>query len=293
MNRFSTRCWPGSSPTFKPRGSQGPAEGAVVVFTPGVEAPLIVEKSGGGYGYATTDLAAVRFRVGTLHADRVVYFVGATQSQHFKQVFAAAQQAGWAGAHVLEHAAFGSVLGADGKIFKTRSGETVKLADLLEEAIERGYALATSKDAERLERGKEKGQIGSPLSGSELKRIGEAVGIGAIKYGDLSKDRIGDYLFSWDSMLAMDGNTAPYLQYAFARIQSIFRRAESLALTVPRPFIRPVTLEAPARAGARPATAAVRRRDRRGGPASSSRTCCARICSNWRPASAVSSKTAR
>jgi arginyl-tRNA synthetase len=227
---------------LKSAGIARESEGAVVIFTPGVEAPLIIEKSGGGYGYATTDLAAVRFRVGTLQADRVVYFVGSTQSQHFKQVFAAAEQAGWAHPGVLEHAAFGSVLGPDGKIFKTRSGETVKLADLLTEAEDRGFALAKSKDDERIERAKEKGEVVAPLPEPELRRIGHAVGIGAIKYGDLSKDRIGDYIFSWDSMLAMDGNTAPYLMYAYARIQSIFRRAADRGIVR---SIAPVKLEAP------------------------------------------------
>jgi arginyl-tRNA synthetase len=219
------------------------SEGAVVVFTPGVEAPLIIEKSNGGCGYATTDLAALRYRVSTLHADRIIYFVGATQSQHFKQVFAAARAAGWAGNAVIEHAAFGSILGPDGKIFKTRSGETVKLVDLLDEADERGYALAKSKDDERVARATEKGEPVAPLPADDLRRIGHAVGVGAIKYGDLSKDRIGDYVFSWDSMLAMDGNTAPYLQYAYARIQSIFRRAADRGIvhsTVP------VNLDAPA-----------------------------------------------
>ena len=232
---------------LKAAGMAKGSEGAVVVFTEGSEAPLIVEKTGGGYGYATTDLAAIRYRVATLAADRVVYFVGAPQSQHFKQVFAAARQAGWAGHATLEHAAFGSILGEDGKMFKARSGDSVKLADLLAEAEERGLALAKAKDDERVARAHEKGEMDvTPMPGSDLARIGRAVGIGAIKYADLSKDRIGDYTFSWDKMLAMDGNTAPYLQYAYARIQSIFRRAAERGVDVSRrPFVAPLTPASP------------------------------------------------
>jgi arginyl-tRNA synthetase len=190
------------------------SQGATAIFTDGVDAPLIIEKTGGGYGYATTDLAAIRRRVRTMHAQRIIYVVGSTQSQHFSQVFAAARKAGWAENVLLEHASFGSVLGEDGKMFKARSGESVKLADLLEEAQQRGQDLARAKASER--------EITLPED--QLRAIGHAVGIGAIKYADLSKDRLGDYVFSWDSMLAMDGNTAPYLQYAYARIRSIFRK---------------------------------------------------------------------
>ena len=208
------------------------SEGAVVVFTDGSEAPLIVEKTGGGYGYATTDLAAVRYRVGTLKVDRVVYVVGATQAQHFRQVFAAARAAGWAGEAVLEHAAFGSILGEDGKLIKTRSGESVKLADLLAEAVDRAFTLVTARSPDMPE--------------DQRRAIARAVGLGGVKYVDLSKDRLGDYTFSWDAMLALDGNTAPYLQYAHARIQSIFRRAAERGVEVSaRPFVAPVTLAEP------------------------------------------------
>ena len=147
------------------------SEGAVVVFTDGVEAPLIVEKTGGGHGYATTDLAAIRYRVDTLRADRVLYFVGSTQAQHFRQVFAAARQAGWAGAASLEHAAFGSILGADGKMFKARSGDSVKLADLLDEADRRGLALAKAKDDER--------GRGSPRAGQDRCHAGSRGRVGS------------------------------------------------------------------------------------------------------------------
>ncbi len=202
------------------------SDGAIVAFVEGHENPLIIEKSNGGYLYGTTDLAGVRYRVGTLHADRVIYVVGSPQSQHLAQVFAVARKAGWAGNASLEYAPFGSVLGEDGKMFKARSGESVKLADLVEEAEQRGYAMAKAKDDERVAKARERGETDiQPLPEDQLRNIGHAIGVGAIKYADLSKDRIGDYTFSFDKMLSMDGNTAPYLQYAHARIKSIFRKA--------------------------------------------------------------------
>lgn len=204
---------PGNVADLKAAGVAVESDGATVAFTPGVEAPLILEKTGGGYGYATTDLAAIRYRVGTLGAKRIIYFVGTPQSQHFKQVFDVARRAGWAGEAVLEHAAFGSVLGSDGKMFKARSGDSVKLAALLAEAEQRALAVVSAKSPE--------------LPDADRQRIAHAVGIGAVKYADLSKDRLSDYTFDFDSMLAMDGNTAPYLQYAHARIRSIFRKADS------------------------------------------------------------------
>lgn len=198
------------------------SEGAVVVFVEGQDAPLIVRKSDGGFGYGATDLAAVKYRLTELHADRVVYFVDARQSQHFAQVFYTAKKAGWAEGKSLEHAAFGTMLGPDGKPFKTKTGGTVKLKELLDEGEERGIALARQKDAERAEKTGE-----PPMPESQILAIGKAVGIGGIKYADLVKDRISDYSFSFDAMLSMDGNTAPYLQYPYARIQSIFRKAGS------------------------------------------------------------------
>src|SRR6185437_4264435 len=202
------------------------SDGAIVAFVEGHENPLIIEKSNGGYLYGTTDLAGVRYRVGTLHADRVIYVVGSPQAQHLAQVFAVARKAGWVGNASLEYAPFGSVLGEDGKMFKARSGESVKLADLVEEGEQRGYAMAKAKDDERVARARERGETDiQPLGEEQLRNIGHAIGVGAIKYADLSKDRIGDYTFSFDKMLSMDGNTAPYLQYAHARIKSIFRKA--------------------------------------------------------------------
>jgi arginyl-tRNA synthetase len=194
------------------------SEGALCVFPDGFKTkdgaplPLIVQKGDGGYLYATTDLAALRYRVGQLGARRLVYVTDARQRQHFQMVFATARAAGWAPADVaLEHVPFGSVLGEDGKPFKTRTGETVGLAALLDEAETRASAIVAEKNAE--------------LDPAEQARVARAVGIGAIKYADLASDRVKDYVFSWDRMLAMEGNTAPYLQYAFTRIRSILRKA--------------------------------------------------------------------
>jgi arginyl-tRNA synthetase len=195
-------------------GIASTSDGATVVFVEGFEAPLIVEKSGGGYLYATTDLAAIRYRVNTLGAARIIYVVGAPQSQHFQQVFAAARRAAWAPPGVqLEHAAFGSVLGEDGKLFRGREGNAVKLKELLDEAEERAFALVSEKSPETPE--------------PQRRQIARAVGIGAVKYADLSKDRTSDYVFSWDRMLSFDGNTAPYLQNAYVRIHGIFRKAKA------------------------------------------------------------------
>jgi arginyl-tRNA synthetase len=204
---------------LKAMGIAQESQGAVAVFIDGPDKPpLVIEKSGDlGYLYGTTDLAAIRYRVGAIRATRVVYLVDARQSHHFNQVFATARKAGWAEGASLEHAAFGTMLGEDGKPFKTRSGDTVKLEDLLDEAEERGYDLAKAKAAER----------GLDLPDSPLRAIGRAVGIGGVKYADLSKDRTSDYLFSFEKMLSLEGNTAPYLQYAHARIRSIFRKAGS------------------------------------------------------------------
>ncbi|HEV2296707.1 MAG TPA: arginine--tRNA ligase [Tepidisphaeraceae bacterium] len=187
------------------------SEGATVVFVPGYENPLIIQKSDGGYLYGTTDLAAIRFRTRELAANRIIYTHDSRQAQHFAQVFWTAEQAGWAEGVSLEYAPFGTMLGEDGRPFKTRSGDTVKLKDLLAEAEERALKVVTEKSPE--------------LPDAQKAAIARAVGIGAVKYADLSKDRTSDYVFSWDKMLAMDGNTAPYLQYAHARIKSIFRRA--------------------------------------------------------------------
>lgn len=194
-------------------------EGARVVFLPeladknGNPSPVIVQKKDGGYLYATTDLAALRYRANELNADRVLYFIDARQSLHMQQVFTVARKAGFVTDWIsLEHHPFGTMMGSDGKPFKTRSGGTVKLADLLEEAIERASKAVTEKNPE--------------LSGDEAKEVARKVGIGAVKYADLCKTRTNDYVFNWDAMLSFEGNTGPYLQYAYTRIKSIFRKAE-------------------------------------------------------------------
>lgn len=183
------------------------SEGAVVVQVPGFEAPLLIQKSDGSYLYGTTDLAALRFRLTELRANEVIYTHDSRQSQHFAQVFWTARQAGWVSQAELEYAPFGTMLGEDGKPFKTRSGETVKLKDLLDEAQERALQVVSKR---------------TEFSETQQRDVAHAVGIGAVKYADLSKDRVSDYVFSWERMLALEGNTAPYLQYAHARIRSIF-----------------------------------------------------------------------
>ncbi|MBK9219644.1 MAG: arginine--tRNA ligase [Uliginosibacterium sp.] len=202
------------------------SEGAQVVFLDefknkeGQAQAYIVQKQDGGYLYSTTDLAAVRYRVTTLKADRVLYVVDARQSLHFQQMFSVSRKAGYAPATLsLEHVGFGVMLGEDGKPFKTRSGGTVKLAELLAEAELRAHALVSEKNPDMPE--------------VERRVIARAVGIGAVKYADLSKNRNSDYVFSWDSMLSFEGNTAPYLQYAYTRIASVFRRAEGFDATAP------------------------------------------------------------
>jgi arginyl-tRNA synthetase len=204
-------------------------EGARCVFPPGFAnrrgepLPLIVQKSDGGYGYAATDLAAIRHRVGDLHASRILYVVGAPQTQHLQMCFAVARMAGWLGDGVeVTHVSFGSVLGPDHKMLSTRQGKPVKLIDLLDEAVDRARAaIEVRRDADP-----------NNSAGLADDAIAEMVGIGAVKYADLSTDRGRDYVFDWDRMLAFEGNTGPYLQYAHARIRSIFRRGE---VAVPAP----------------------------------------------------------
>jgi arginyl-tRNA synthetase len=209
------------APLVKELQEQGLAkesEGAQVVFLQeladkdGNPSPVIIQKQGGGFLYATTDLAALRYRVKTLHANRIMYFIDARQSLHMQQVFTIARNAKFADANLsLEHLAFGTMMGNDGKPFKTRTGGTVKLADLLIEAVERAENLVRERSTE--------------LSDAEISEIARKVGIGSVKYSDLSKTRTNDYIFSWESMLSFEGNTAPYMQYAFTRVQSIFRKA--------------------------------------------------------------------
>ncbi|MBN1763849.1 MAG: arginine--tRNA ligase [Sedimentisphaerales bacterium] len=193
------------------------SDGAQCVFMDGFKTkdgeplPLIVQKSDGAYLYATTDLAAIRFRVNELRADRIIYVTDARQKLHFEMVFSCVRKAGWAGENVtLEHVPFGSVLGNDGRPFKTRSGENIKLRDLLDEAHQRARKIVEEKNPD--------------LPADQKESIAQAVGIGAVKYADLSNNLVSDYIFDWDRMLAFDGNTAPYVQYSYARVDGIFKK---------------------------------------------------------------------
>ncbi|MGI9008266.1 MAG: arginine--tRNA ligase [Streptosporangiaceae bacterium] len=209
------------------------SDGALCAFPPGFTGrdgnplPLILRKSDGGYGYGTTDMAAIRYRVNELHADRITYVVGSEQSQHLAMVFAVARQAGWLPDSVIaEHAVIGMVTGADRKRFRSRTGESVKLIDLIDEAVTRAEEVI-------------KDRYDDP---GQRAQIAEAVGIGALKYADLSVARDSSYALDFDRMLALTGNTGPYLQYATARIRSIFAKAE----LAPEGCTGPVTLAEPA-----------------------------------------------
>lgn len=193
------------------------SDGAQVAFCEGFKGktgeplPLMVRKSDGGFGYAATDLAAGRFRIEELGATRLVYVVDARQSDHFAMLFATLRKAGWASDDIrLEHVAYGTIQDENRKPFKTREGDTVKLSDLLEQAVERARSALGARER--------------ALPSDELDAVAEAVGISAAKYADLSSDRVKDYIFSYERMLAMEGNTAPYLQYACVRLRSILRR---------------------------------------------------------------------
>lgn len=208
---------------LKAKGLAKESNGAQVVYVDGFANKegealgYIVQKQDGGYLYATTDLAAVRYRTNVLKADRALYVVDARQAQHFAQMFAVARTAGYAPeAMQLEHVGFGVMLGDDGKPFKTRSGTTVKLSDLLVEAEQRAFELVSSKNPE--------------MDEATRREIAQKVGIGAVKYSDLSKNRNSDYMFVWDTILTFEGNTAPYLQYACVRVTGIAKKAASEGL---------------------------------------------------------------
>ncbi len=192
------------------------SDGALCVYPEGFKnkdgdpLPLIVRKRDGGFNYDTTDMAAIRYRIREEKADRIVYVTDAGQAQHFAMIFSAAEKAGWLGDVEAVHVPFGMVLGEDRKKFKTRSGETVRLRDLLDEAVRRSRAIVDEKNPE--------------LDEVTRDQVARVVGIGAVKYADLSQNRISDYVFSFDKMLALQGNTAPYMIYAYVRIQSIARK---------------------------------------------------------------------
>ncbi|MBB1201331.1 arginine--tRNA ligase [Enterobacteriaceae bacterium 89] len=209
---------PGIVADLKAKGLATESEGATVVFLDeyknkeGEPMGVIIQKKDGGYLYTTTDIACAKYRYETLHADRVLYYIDSRQHQHLMQAWTIVRKAGYVPATVpLEHHMFGMMLGKDGKPFKTRAGGTVKLADLLDEALERARRLVAEKNPD--------------MPADELEKLANAVGIGAVKYADLSKNRTTDYVFDWDNMLAFEGNTAPYMQYAYTRVLSVFRKA--------------------------------------------------------------------
>ncbi len=205
---------------LKKAGWAKESDGAICVFPEGFKnkegepLPFIIQKSDGAYLYATTDLAALRYRVSELKANAIVYVTDARQRLHFEMLFAVARMARWVNDKIeLTHVMFGSVLGEDGSPLKTRSGENVKLKELLDEAVDRAKAVVEEKNPE--------------LSPDQKDKIAKAVGIGAVKYADYSNNRTSDYVFSFDKMLAMEGNTAPYMQYAYARICSIMDKGKN------------------------------------------------------------------
>jgi len=217
---------------LKNKGLAKESNGAVCVFPEGFKTkdgeplPFIIQKSDGAYLYATTDLAALRYRVTGIEyqgekykADKIIYVTDARQKLHFEMLFAVAKMAGWVSQTIeLSHVMFGSVLGENGRPLKTREGENVKLKDLLDEAVERAKAVVEEKNPE--------------LPAEKKSEIAKAVGIGAVKYADYSNNRTSDYVFSFDKMLAMEGNTAPYMQYAYARIKSIERKGQERNINV-------------------------------------------------------------
>ncbi len=202
------------------KGIAEESDGAVCIFPDGFKnkqgepLPFIIRKSDGAFLYATTDLAALQYRVNELKVDRIIYVTDARQKLHFEMLFASAKMAGWVSDNIAFcHVMFGTVLGEDNRPFKTRSGENVKLSDLLTEAVDRAKTIVEEKNPD--------------LSAEQKETIAQAVGIGAVKYADYSNNRTSDYIFSYDRMLAMEGNTAPYMQYAYARIKSIERKAQT------------------------------------------------------------------
>ena len=209
---------PGIVADLKAKNLAVESEGATVVFLDeyknkeGEPMGVIIQKKDGGYLYTTTDIACAKYRYETLHADRVLYYIDSRQHQHLMQAWTIVRKAGYVPDCVpLEHHMFGMMLGKDGKPFKTRAGGTVKLSDLLDEALERARRLVAEKNPD--------------MPADELEKLANAVGIGAVKYADLSKNRTTDYIFDWDNMLAFEGNTAPYMQYAYTRVLSVFRKA--------------------------------------------------------------------
>jgi arginyl-tRNA synthetase len=197
------------------RGLARESDGAICVFIPGVDAPFIVRKTDGAFTYATTDLATIQYRVRELHADTILYVVDARQSDHFKLLFESARRWGFDQIE-LQHVSFGTILGDDKRPFKTRAGDTVGLESLLTEGVAKARGMLETTSADFSSR--------PDLTESQRQIVAEAVGLGAIKYADLSQNRESDYVFSWDKMLATNGDTSTYMQYAYARVCGIFRK---------------------------------------------------------------------
>lgn len=221
---------PGIVSDLMNRGIAEESEGAIVVYLDefknkeGEPMGVIIRKKDGGYLYTTTDIACAKYRHDVLHADRVLYYIDSRQHQHLMQAWTIVRKAGYIPESMtLEHHMFGMMLGKDGKPFKTRAGGTIRLSDLLDEAVERAEKLIREKNSDMPE--------------DELKQLAEVVGIGAVKYADLSKSRTTDYIFDWDNMLAFEGNTAPYMQYAYTRVASVFKRADIDTDSLTQPII--------------------------------------------------------
>ena len=228
------------------RGIARESDGAICVFLAGQPAPLVIRKQDGAFLYGTTDLATIQYRVERWKPDAILYVVDHRQSLHFEQLFAAARQWGYDQLE-LQHISFGTVLGDDGRPFKTRSGDTVGLEGLLDEAVRRAFEVVSANDDSK--------KSGPEISPEQRAAISEVVGIAALKYADLSKNRTSDYTFSYDQMLAMNGNTATYMQYAYARAQSIFAkggvdiaklRATGASIDLSHPAERSLAIEHPA-----------------------------------------------
>lgn len=200
---------------LKQKGLATESQGAICVFMKGKEAPFIVQKQDGAFTYATTDLATIKYRAEELNADRILYVVDSRQSEHFELLFSTVKDWGYTDLE-LQHVSFGSVLGEDGRPIKTRAGDSVGLDSLLNEAIQRAYNIVSEIDDDKHD--------GPELSKEERKQIAEVVGLGGIKYADLKHNRESDYRFDWDKMLAKQGDTATYMQYAYARVNGIFRK---------------------------------------------------------------------
>ena len=212
------------------------SDGAICVFLEGYNVPMLVRKQDGAFLYATTDLATIRYRMETWRPDAVLYVVDHRQGLHFEQLFATARRMGYDEVE-LEHVSFGTVLGADGRPFRTRSGETVGLEGLMDEAVRRAAEIVGANDDAKPD--------GAELSGEARKQIAERIGIAALKYADLAQNRTSDYVFSYDKMLAMNGNTATYMQYAYARVRSIFARG-GVDVEALRNSESPILLDTPA-----------------------------------------------